>query len=114
MSVIQKSKGPLVRSPRIPVALTFCNPEKKGCAEAWPEVYVPIPAYKNSCVKLPPRPRMYTTYLIVYQLLVPVIFLQQGNQLYDIRIVIIKLVACPIEADHQRPVSVRRRDHGRD
>jgi hypothetical protein len=55
-----------------------------------------------------------TTYLVVDQLLVAVIFLQQRNKLYDIRIVGIKLVSSPVETKDQGPRLMRRWYNGRE
>lgn len=51
--------------------------------------------------------------MIIYQLFRPIVLLQQRDQLDDIGIVIIKLVAGTVEADDQRPIRVFRWNDGR-
>lgn len=56
---------------------------------------------------------MRNAYLIIYQLLVPVVFLHQSNQLDNVRVIIVELITSAVEANHQSPIRVCRRDHGR-
>ena len=70
----------------------------KGVA-IWGIVYVPMPAYqscqwKEGGVK-------GTIHLVVNQLLFIVALVKEGEKLYDIRVVAIKLIASPIETENE-------------